>query len=111
MLTQDQLLDIMERLEKQGMELFFPKDIQQGWMMVHNRARCVPPCAIHAPSDHPLNKNDLHWRSDLGIFERACNHGIGHPDPDDLAYKRTVLTPEQYRARALEVHGCDWCCS
>src|SRR5687767_8816559 len=91
MMTQSQLLDLLEQADRQGLEIFFPKDIRDGYLFVHAEKRCQAPCPIHAPSDHPLNQHDLHWRSDRRMFERLCDHGIGHPDPDDLAYKRKVL--------------------
>jgi hypothetical protein len=33
-------------------------------------------------------------------MERICEHGIGHPDPDQIM-----------RDEAGWVHGCDGCCS
>lgn len=53
-------------------------------------------CTVHKPSDHSMRAYPQHWRSDRGIMERTCPHGVGHPDPDDL----TLDT----------VHGCDGCC-
>jgi hypothetical protein len=38
-----------------------------------------------------------HYRDDIGITERICPHGIGHPDPDDIYAQG-------------HVHGCDGCC-
>lgn len=67
-----------------------------GAMWVHHRARCIKPCPIHAPSDHPMRDFPLHFRSDRGIMERRCPHGVGHPDPDDINEDTT--------------HGCDGCC-
>lgn len=66
-------------------------------------------CVIHAPSSHSMRDFPTHWRSDRGIMERICEHGIGHPDPDDLNYIA--------RSRGLSVatgeaiHGCDSCCT
>lgn len=71
-------------------------------VLVHDRARCAgSPCPIHSPSDHPLRWDSLRWRSDRGIMERICKHGIGHPDPDDLRVRGGV---------DVGVHGCDGCC-
>lgn len=85
-------------------------------------------CVIHAPSDHSMRSFPTHFRFDRGLMERICPHGIGHPDPDDLAYK---IIDAADRAAALEgdsaevkeqrelilanasvegVHGCDGCC-
>lgn len=68
-----------------------------------------PACCIHKPSDHPLRHAPLQWRADLGLMERRCPHGIGHPDPDDLAFKKRTM--DDYDDYAFGVHGCDGCCS
>jgi hypothetical protein len=39
-------------------------------------------------------------------MERICSHGVGHPDPDDIAFKF-----ENGLDDAMGVHGCDGCCS
>lgn len=63
----------------------------------HPIEACTPNvCCIHNPSNHPLIHAPQHWRSDRGIMERICSHGIGHPDPDGLILDST--------------HGCDGCC-
>lgn len=59
-------------------------------------------CCIHNPSDHHMVTWRQLWRGDRGIMERLCPHGIGHPDPDDLA----IVT-----GRDTGVHGCDGCCA
>lgn len=71
---------------------------------VHPADRCAGrPCCLHNPSDHPLRDAPLNWRGDRGIMERLCAHGIGHPDPDDAAYRATQGDDDT-------VHGCDGCC-
>lgn len=74
-------------------------------------------CCIHNPSDHPLNRAQMLWRDDRKLIERLCDHGVGHPDPDDIAHKRRFLTakgltPEEveHAVRPYTVHGCDGCC-
>ena len=62
-------------------------------------------CAIHNPSTHPLMDAPLHYRADRGILERICKHGVGHDDPDDLAYRKSV------GREADGVHGCCGCCA
>lgn len=65
---------------------------------VHDGVECAGrPCVIHNQSQHHMLDWTLNWRSDRGIFERMCPHGIGHPDPDNQ---------EGYNS----VHGCDGCC-
>lgn len=53
-------------------------------------------CTMHNRSDHHMRSFPQYWRSDMGFMERTCPHGIGHPDPDEIA-KRPG-------------HGCDGCC-
>ena len=62
-------------------------------------------CAIHAPSPHLMRTFPTHFRFDRYLMERICDHGVGHPDPDDVAYQ-AVAMPE----RMAGVHGCDGCC-
>lgn len=61
-------------------------------------------CCIHHPSDHHMKTWPLNWRDDLGVMERICPHGVGHPDPDDTAHKIRI------GCEVLDMHGCDGCC-
>jgi hypothetical protein len=71
---------------------------------VHPESACAGRhCVVHNPSNHHMRGWRLNWRDDVGVMERLCPHGIGHPDPDDLAYRRQV-------GRGNRVHGCDGCC-
>lgn len=64
---------------------------------VHPSDKCKGEyCCIHNPSDHHMKTWPQHWRSDRGITERICEHGCGHPDPDDPT--------------GDTIHGCDGCC-
>lgn len=78
-------------------------------LLVHDKKGCTGNCVIHRPSDHHMKDWPTNWRSDLSIMERICSHGIGHPDPDDLAHKKKVLG-DGYENYAFEIHGCDGCC-
>ena len=50
---------------------------------VHSPSACAGAnCTIHNRSDHHMRSFPQHWRSDRGIMERICPHGVGHPDPD-----------------------------
>lgn len=64
-------------------------------------------CPIHHPSDHSMAGFPLYWRSDAYFMERTCPHGIGHPDPDDLAWR---VQHWHNADEVLGVHGCDGCC-
>lgn len=69
----------------------------------HGSDRCYGErCTIHNRSDHHMRGWPQHWRSDRGIMERICEHGIGHPDPDE--YKIISGIDAGF-------HGCDGCCS
>lgn len=74
---------------------------------VHASGSCSGPCPIHAPSDHHMKDWPLHWRDDRRIFERICEHGVGHPDPDDMDH-RVMQMGES--ALYGDTHGCDGCC-
>lgn len=70
-------------------------------VVTHGEAKCVPPCAIHSPSDHHMREWPLHWRGDRKILERICCDGIGHPDPDNIDVRLGFDTGN---------HSCDGCC-
>lgn len=74
---------------------------------VHSSAQCAGRtygCCIHEVKPHPLSDAPMIFRDDKGTMERACPHGIGHPDPQDVAYWR------HEHDRDVSVHGCDGCC-
>jgi hypothetical protein len=65
---------------------------------VHDPLACKGrPCPIHGRTDHPLRYATQVWRSDRGVVERICEHGVGHPDPDSLPGTK-------------HMRGCDGCC-
>jgi len=68
---------------------------------VHSKKTCKGEyCCIHNPSKHALSDAPQNWREDRRIMERICEHGIGHPDRDQIM-----------RDEAGWVHACDGCCS
>lgn len=72
---------------------------------VHDEALCEGrTCIIHSPTEHHMSEWPLIWRDDRGIFERACEHNVAHPDPDQEVY--WVETGQEGQA----IHGCDGCC-
>lgn len=78
-------------------------------LRVHTKEDCKGDhCCIHNPSLHSLSSSRTHWRHDRGIMERICDHGVGHPDPDGIAYIRSILGGA--RAETEAIHGCDGCC-
>lgn len=77
-------------------------------LQIHRQEACTPPCPFHAPSDHHMVSWALHWRPDRGITERICPHGVGHPDPDTMAYLRVRIG--EHKAYYEGIHGCDGCC-
>lgn len=76
---------------------------------VHTPDACTGrACCIHNPSSHHMRDWPMVWRADRGLMERTCSHGIGHPDPDHMAY--VLQFPGQVGERESGVHGCDGCC-
>lgn len=61
-------------------------------------------CVVHFPSPHRLSEAPYNWRQDRGIMERICQHGVGHPDADTLAFFHKIGQDWQ------GVHGCCGCC-
>lgn len=62
-------------------------------------------CCLHNPSDHHMTTWTLILRDDRNwLAERICEHGIGHPDPDSLAYIQSTGIDDP------GVHGCCGCC-
>ena len=69
-------------------------------IQVHERGDCKGPhCVIHNPSQHHMRGWRTLWRDDRYLMERVCVHGVGHPDPDCIAYTKDSGE-----------HGCDGCC-
>lgn len=85
----------------------FTTGVGQKLVNVHPPEACSGEyCVIHNPSDHSMRDFPTLWRSDRGIMERICPHGVGHPDPDDQAY----ITSVRGEGHMEGVHGCDGCC-
>jgi len=73
--------------------------------VTHPDGKCAGEhCCIHNPSDHHMLDWPMVWRADAGKMERICPHGVGHPDPDDAAYRERVGEGHK------NIHGCDGCC-
>jgi hypothetical protein len=76
---------------------------------VHESRQCRGQfCAIHNPSEHSMRAFPMLLRADRSaLVERICWHGVGHPDPDSVAF---FLTVDPTDRGAWGVHGCDGCC-
>ena len=85
------------------MEIF---ELPNGLMLrVHKRATCKGSrCVIHLPMA-TYDRSRLWWRSDRGIFEVICEHGTGHPAPEQYDYWER--TDQMWQA----LHGCCGCCA
>lgn len=89
------------------------KLIPEAYLQVHSRgATCEIRCCIHNPSDHSLKEAGRVWRPCFGRVDRRCSHGILHPDPDDLWFKRNGEGWEDpdIAAELRLDHDCDGCC-
>jgi hypothetical protein len=74
---------------------------------VHSPRLCAGRhCVLHNPSNHHMVTWPTMFRSDVQFryMERTCEHGVGHPDPDDIAYFWTSYKID------ISIHGCDGCC-
>lgn len=72
---------------------------------VHERnEQCDISCVIHNPSKHEMSHLPTHWRWYRGIMERICKHGVGHIDPDNLAFIRR--TRGDVPAYMESTHSC-----
>ena len=72
---------------------------------VHSSQNCEGRvCIIHNPTDHHMSDWPLHFRYDRIIFERICDHGVGHFDPDQMVYFSSIGREDE------SIHGCDGCC-
>lgn len=62
-------------------------------------------CVLHNPSDTIQNREGwpYHWRTDRGIMERICMHGVGHPDYDSARFL------SRHGKEYENIHGCDFC--
>jgi|SRR6478735_10796466 len=88
----------------------------QGPVTTHGPALCVGEyCCIHNPSPHHMVEWPLQFRLDRrdSLAERICEHGIGHPDPDAVAYIHGRLAevgaPKSHMLDVV-LHGCCGCC-
>lgn len=101
----------MARKKKQDPELFndeLPYDsavLEHTDIVIHNvhaPDECIGPfCTVHNRSEHHMRSFPQYFRSDLGIMERTCPHGVGHPDPDEFMLSKDIY---------VAIHGCDGCC-
>lgn len=81
---------------------------------IHSEDSCLlDHCAIHNPSDHPLNAAPFSWFEEVRALNRVCGHGFHHPDPDDLRFKMFAgdwITVEAISSVHLMKENCDGCC-
>lgn len=58
---------------------------------VHARSACEGRgCPMHHPSDHPMKDWPLLWSDTRKQMYRVCEHGFQHPDPDDIAWRKSL---------------------
>lgn len=76
-------------------------------VLTHPIERCKGRnCVIHNPSDHHMRDWPKRFHQPSQQTARVCKHGVGHPDPDDVAYWREI----EHR-RINTSHDCDGCCT
>lgn len=82
----------------------------QRFTNIHRTSSCAGEnCIVHTPSDCVANREDWAYvfRTD-GRIERMCNHGIGHPDPDQARFLLTANA--DIYGEWIWIHACDGCC-
>lgn len=83
-----------------------------GMLKTHSPDKCFndKACVIHNPSDHHMRDWPITLRIDrfAALAERVCPDGIGHPDPDSMAYITSLIGEK--KAYYESIHGCDGCC-
>jgi hypothetical protein len=102
-------LYLMAKLQKNKRWKYdiFTDDAEVKWN-VHKASVCEGSrCAIHNPSDHPLKNAPIGLRMGSifsskphGFAERFCPCGIGHSDPDSVAFYDSI------GYYGTDVHGC-----
>ena len=74
----------------------------ENWIYCHDMQTCYGDfCTLHNRSNHPMRHLPQHFRFDRMIMERICEHGTGHPDPDEFSIRN---------GEDDGVHGCCGCC-
>lgn len=77
----------------------------------HPIERCAGErCPLHNPSRHKLTFAPMEWCSSRRTLYRICQHGLEHPDPDDLWYKRVKMRMLMSLLVLVRFHDCDGCC-
>ena len=72
------------------------------WLRCHDEDTCWGTvCSLHNRTPHHMRDWRQDWRADRYMMERVCEHGVGHPDPDDYS----LLS-----GKDSGTHGCDGCC-
>lgn len=79
--------------------------VENGFLSrVHSASKCAGEnCWVHNPSPTHMATWPINWRDDNRTAERLCEHGVGHPDLDDVTYNARL-------GRDTTIHGCDGCC-
>lgn len=76
----------------------------------HTKYMCTGECCLHGTSPYDFCKKPRLWRSDRGIIEHLCPHGIGHPCAAGLAHANAMAALGRGYG-GDDVHGCDGCCT
>jgi hypothetical protein len=110
----------LKRTKRLSMGLGFNIDIDEDTkyttgtgqnIIVHRKEDCVGKyCVIHNPSNHNMKDWPTNWRFDRQIMERICECGVGHPDPDDLVFKKDMAEKFGRDEYDKGIHGCCGCC-
>lgn len=88
-------------------EPIFGAAIGEREIKIHSPKECEGrSCPFHNPSKHKMKDWPMNVRLDnRSLIERICSHGVGHPDPDSVAYFKSIGIVY------MDLHACCGCCA
>ena len=102
--------------EEARREVWLLADSGQLVVNIHPSKWCSGTCVVHRPSDHHMRKLELSFDVEKKAFQRACEHGDLHQDPDERTYWTNVLEAAQRSKRLkdlatekLNAWACPFC--
>lgn len=85
--------------EEAKREVWLLADSGQLVQEIHPKAWCSGTCVVHRPSRHHMRKLELSFDMERKSFQRTCEHGALHCDPDEQTYWTNKMASSQKRSR------------
>lgn len=110
-MSRDEMRELLGFVIQQEMSATVPDFLRKGGRL-HTKEACKETrreggpkgCVIHRPTVHKLTGSPQVLRSTT-LIEDTCTHGVGHPNPDSVAYLNW-----RDESNHWGTHGCDGCC-